>query len=161
MFNKLKKLSKSIFMKILLSILCLGTLTGCGSKKEISIKDLGNKISQSISMSDMKASDLKKAHKLYKINTEDVDDICFFEPKSNLKASQILILKLKDTDKVGSVKESIKKYVDLQGVSFKDYLPEEFNLIEKNVLKSNGKYILLAISKDADKVEELFDKSFK
>ncbi|PGL73878.1 DUF4358 domain-containing protein, partial [Bacillus thuringiensis] len=44
---------------------------------------------------------------------------------------------------------------------FKDYLPDEYFLIEKHVLKTKDNYILLAISKDADKVEKTFDKIFK
>jgi hypothetical protein len=48
-----------------------------------------------------------------------------------------------------------------QTVKFKDYRPEEYYLIEKHVLKSNGLFVFFAVLKDADRMERAFDEALK
>ncbi|WP_142335352.1 DUF4358 domain-containing protein, partial [Bacillus toyonensis] len=62
---------------------------------------------------------------------------------------------------VKNIKEKILSRIEKKSKSFKDYLPDEYFLIEKHVLKTKDNYILLAISKDADKIEKTFDKILK
>ena len=59
------------------------------------------------------------------------------------------------------VEGKIRERLEEQAANFKDYLPDEYYLIEKNVLKTKGNYILFAISEDVDKIEKIFDESFK
>lgn len=62
--------------------------------------------------------------------------------------------------KIDSIKEKISHRIEIQAKNFKDYLPDEYFLIEKHVLKSKDNYILFIISEDADVIEDIFDRSF-
>lgn len=165
MLKFFKKLTKPTLLCMLLILFTVGTLYGCSSKKVTSknpsVKEISKKIEQAIDMSNMKPLDSSKLQKLYKINPDDLDDFSIYAPTSNIKADELAILKVKDANKLNEIKEKVSKRVENQSNSFKDYLPNEYTLIEKHVLKVNGSYILLVISKDSEKVEKVFDESFK
>lgn len=162
----IKKIIKRFSSTLFALIFFLTILSGCSnsestSNKNPSVKDIGSKIEQAINMDDMVSSDINRFKKFYKVNTDDIEDLCFYAPKSNLKASQIAIIKVKDADKVDDIKDKISQYLDEQSESFKTYLPDEYFLLEHKVLKVKDNYILLDVSKDADEVEKIFDDSFK
>ncbi|KNF08587.1 hypothetical protein CLPU_6c00730 [Gottschalkia purinilytica] len=163
---RLKKSRIKKFMAgTLATILIAGALSGCSTKsketKNVSVKEISKKVVESIDTSNMKKEDGNKLEKLYGIKPEDVEEFTVYSPKSNLKADEIAIIKAKDSNDVDKIKEKIEERIKKQESSFKDYLPDEYFLIEKHVLKTNGNYIFLAISKDAEKAENAFDESIK
>ncbi|MCY6484121.1 DUF4358 domain-containing protein [Clostridium aestuarii] len=162
----LKATNKNIFITIILLISTVSFLAGCSNSKNsadenVSVKDINEKVKQTIDVSEMREGDGEKLQKLYDINPEDLEEFVFYTPPSNIKADELIIMKVKDSDKIDDIKEKISKRIEQQGSNFKDYLPEEYYLIEKHVLKDNGNYILLTVSKDAEKIEDIFDEAFK
>ncbi|MCU4724738.1 DUF4358 domain-containing protein [Bacillus cereus] len=109
----------------------------------------------------MKEGDSKKLQKLYNINTDEVESFVLYTAPTNIKADEIAVIKVKDVKNVEDIKKNISNKVEKQSKSFKDYLPDEYFLIEKHVLKTKDNYILFAISKDADKVEKTFNQLLK
>lgn len=163
-----KMINVKSFKKFLMPLLIIGcmmaTFAGCSKgsdAKNVSIKEMGEKIEKEVDLSDMNSGDEAKLEKLYKIKADDVEEFFLYIPKSNIKASEIAIVKVKDANKVEEFKKNFTERLDKQSSSFKDYLPDEYFLIEKNVLKTKDNYIFFTISKDVDKVEKIFDESFK
>lgn len=164
MYTK-KTIKKSILLTFL-SIFILTILSGCSNSKKASdknpaVKDIGKEIEQAIKMDDMSSSDINRFKKLYKVDTDAIQELYFYAPTSNLKASQIAIIKVKDSSKANEIKDKIAEYLDEQSSSFKSYLPDEYFLLQHKVLKVKNNYILLDVSKDAEKVEKIFNDSFK
>lgn len=159
-------MKKNILIIIPLVIFILFAFVGCSvfKKSEVknpSVKEISVKIKQTVDISDMKEGDSKKLKKLYNINSDDVEEFALYTAPSNLRADEIAIIKVKDSNNVNKFKDQISKRIEKQGTSFKDYLPDEYFLIEKHVLKTKGNYILLVISKDAKKIEDIFDGFWK
>lgn len=142
------------------------TFIGCSifNKQEIknpSINEISEKIKQTTDMSNMKEGDSTKLKKLYDISPDDVEEFKLYTASSYLKADEIAIIKVKDSNNVPNIEDKISKRIEKQATSFKDYLPDEYFLVEKNVLKTNGNYILFIISKDSEKIEDVFDEFWK
>ena len=55
----------------------------------------------------------------------------------------------------------MQAYLDDQAESFRDYIPEETKRVENAVLEQRGKYVILCVSGDPDKAEEIIEKAFK
>ncbi|WP_315120117.1 DUF4358 domain-containing protein [uncultured Clostridium sp.] len=161
----MKNLFKNMLLISLIIILPTGILFGCSSKeqssKNPSSKEIGEKISLATNLSEMKEGDSKNLTKLYDISEEDLEDFFLLTAPSNIKADELAIIKVKDEKKIDSIKEKVEKRVENQSTSFKDYLPEEYNLIENHILEVKDKYIFLSISKDSEKAKEVFYESFK
>lgn len=56
-----------------------------------------------------------------------------------------------------NVKEKIKLRIYAHKIKFKDYSPNEYFLVENNVLKTKGPFAFLAVSKEVDKTKRAFD----
>ncbi len=165
LFLKKENLEVRVFTLFLLLSMSFTALSGCSSKTNSapnpSVLEIGAKITEVADLSDMREIDDIKLQKLYGINPDIVDRYWGLIPFSNINAQEILVIKVKDPADVSEVKEKISERVKQQAESFKDYLPEEYFYIQRHVLKSKGNYIFLAISKDADIIEDVFDGFFK
>lgn len=157
-------MKKNVFALTVIMVIILALLTGCSSKdttsKEPSIDEIDQNINDDVDISNMVESDSDKLEKLYDIDIDKVDNFKLYTAKTNIEANELLILKVKNEEDIGDIKEDINDRIESQTNSFKDYLPDEYFLIEKHVLKSNGNYIIFIISEEAEKIESLFDKSF-
>ncbi|AFU17888.1 DUF4358 domain-containing protein [Bacillus toyonensis] len=165
MINLLKLFNIKFVITIIVCTITLGALSGCFGKKEnvnnLSATEIGEKIKQVANLEEMKEGDSKKFQKLYNINTDEIESFVLYTAPTNIKADEIATIKVKDMKNVKNIKEKILSRIEKKSKSFKDYLPDEYFLIEKHVLKTKDNYILLAISKDADKIEKTFDKILK
>lgn len=153
-----------IVMVVILTIV-LSTLSACSNPnsqnaKMPSVQEIGDKISQSVDLSEMIQLDDKKVQKLYDINPDELDEYWIYISASNISAQEIAVIKVKESSSIESIKDKLSERIEKQSISFKDYLPEEYHLLENHILKTKGNYILLVVSKDADIVEDIFDKSF-
>ncbi|HDR8072308.1 TPA: DUF4358 domain-containing protein [Bacillus cereus] len=165
MINLLKLFNIKFVITIIVCTITLGALSGCFGTKEnvnnLSATEIGEKIKQVANLEEMKEGDSKKLQKLYNINTDEIESFVLYTAPTNIKADEITVIKVKDMQNVENIKEKISSRIEKKSKSFKDYLPDEYFLIEKHVLKTKDNYILLAISKDADKIEKTFDKILK
>ena len=158
------KLRKKLLMGFLF-ILAFTTLTGCtksnNSVAEPSIVDMDNQLKGKVDLSNMDIGNSEKLEKLYGINPEELEEFLLYIPKTNIEANEIGIFKVKDTKNIDNIKEKVENRIKMQADIFKDYLPEEYYLIEKHVLKTKDNYILFIISEETETIEEIFDESFK
>lgn len=140
-------------------------LAGCsasnGASEELSAAEVGEYIGQAVSLDGMKQRDLEKLQGLYPIEAEKVEDFVLYTSSSNIRADELVIIKVKDANEVDGMLASIQKRIEAQTAKFQDYLPEEYYLIEKHVLKTKGRLILFVVSDGADRIEEAFDKALK
>ncbi|OLR27612.1 DUF4358 domain-containing protein [Bacillus cereus] len=165
MINLWKLFNIKFVITIIVCTITLGALSGCFGKKEnvnnLSATEIGEKIKHVTNLEEMKEGDSKKLQKLYNIKTDEVESFVLYTAPTNIKADEIAVMKVKDMKNVENIKEKISNRIEKKSKSFKDYLPDEYFLMEKRVLKTKDNYILLAISKDADKVEKTFDEILK
>jgi hypothetical protein len=161
-----KNLNKKIIISTLLIILTMGILGGCGSStkpeaKNPPVKEISEKIRQTADISQMKEGNEAKLKKLFDISTDELDGYVFYMAPSNVKADELLIMKLKDSNNINAIKDKIVKRSDKQAATFKDYAPDEYYLLQKKVIKTKDNYIIYVVSKDAEKISNAFDEAFK
>lgn len=164
MIRNLRKSKVTLLTLLLLLIFAVGSLYGCSSKKSTknpSIDEILAKVKGATDISQMPEIDGEKLKMLYDIDAADLEGFKVYIAPSNIKADELAIIKVKDQKKVDEIKNKVAKRVENQGASFKDYLPEEYSLIQNHVLKTQGNYVFLTISKDAEKIEAAFDEAFK
>ncbi|KEI01682.1 DUF4358 domain-containing protein [Clostridium botulinum] len=163
--KNLRKQNKKILITLFLLIFSASVFSACSnsaeSNKNVAIKDISEKISSVTDVSQMKKGDTEKLKKLYKIDAKDAEEFILYTAPSNIKADEIAVIKVKDSNQVEDVKKKMGKRIEKQSASFKDYLPKEYDLIEKHVLKNKDNYVILIISKDVEKIEKAIDESFK
>ncbi|NGP57411.1 DUF4358 domain-containing protein [Paenibacillus thiaminolyticus] len=153
---------KSLALVMMLAVV-IGALAGCSGKQdgeELSAAAVAERIQRAVNLDEMKQGDRKKLHKLYHIEADEVEDFMLYTAASNVKADELAIIKVKDADQAERLKQNILQRIDAQTVKFKDYRPDEYFLIEKHVLKTKGRFVFFAVSKEAAKMEAAFDSAW-
>ncbi|MDU2241943.1 MAG: DUF4358 domain-containing protein, partial [Paenibacillus sp.] len=97
---------------------------------------------------------------LYHLSSGDVASFVLYTASSNVKADELLVIQLKEESEKDRIMAKIEGRIAAQTAKFKNYRPEEYDLIEKRVLKTHGLFILFAVSAEADSMERVFDETF-
>lgn len=79
----------------------------------------------------------------------------------NVNADEIIVLEAKDEADVASLKESLEKELENQDMTWKQYLPDQYEKVEDNIITTNGKYLLYVTYSEPDKIEEIFNSHTK
>lgn len=93
-------------------------------------------------------------------DTGTVESYSMYICGSGAFADEAAVFVMRSEDAAEALMEALQKRVDARLVDYKDYKPEECGKLESAVIKSNGKYVLYAVSSDNDKAEEIFDSKF-
>ncbi|MBU3143735.1 DUF4358 domain-containing protein [Clostridium sp. CF012] len=160
------KMFKNIQKKVL--ILSLVTITfgifqGCAfiQTKSPEIPEIIANVQKVTDLSPMEKGNKTKLRKLYSTSTKGLEDFALFAPRTNMEANQILILKVKSQDDMDDLLENFEKIIERQSNSFKDYSPDQYDLLENHNLEVKGNYLILIVSKDVDKITKAVNDSFK
>ncbi|HAK42456.1 MAG TPA: hypothetical protein DCM59_06795 [Clostridium sp.] len=129
--------------------------------KDVDMDSLRQSLSQIIDSEHMDIGDSSKLRKLYYISKNEVEDFILYSPKSNMEASEVLILKAKNEEDIEQLKVKVEERIKKQSDSFKNYRPEEYDIISNRVLDIKGKYLILIISSESEKIEAAINKEFK
>ncbi|PGS78312.1 hypothetical protein COC69_15825 [Bacillus cereus] len=159
----MRRFFKKIHIKrggiMIMCIMIASALIGCSSQtKDVSANEIGETIQKGVKMDEVEKGDQKKLQKLYEINAEDIVGFALYTASTNMKADELLILKVKNSKDIETMKKKVEDRINSQSQKFKDYLPNENFLVENHVLKIKGNYILLAISAQSDKIEKKFQE---
>jgi len=76
-------------------------------------------------------------------------------------ADEIFVLKAKEEKDVESLKASLQKELDAQIQTWERYLPDQYEKVKNNVLKTKGNYVLYVTYDNVDAVELIFDEKVK
>lgn len=129
--------------------------------KDVDMDSLRQSLSQIVDSEHMDIGDSSKLRKLYYISKNEVEDFILYSPKSNMEANEVLILKAKNEEDIEHLKVKVEERVKKQSDSFKNYRPEEYDIISNRVLDIKGKYLILIISSESEKIESAINKEFK
>ncbi|WP_392486082.1 DUF4358 domain-containing protein [Haloimpatiens sp. FM7315] len=158
-YKKNNLVSIILFSFVFISVLILGySFTEVKSPK---ISDIITNVKKNSDLSAMVKSDKFKLRKLYGINFNKLEDFIFYAPKTNMQANELLIMKVKNQDDIEYLKELVNARIEKQSSSFKNYAPDEYQILENHIFKIRGKYAILVISKNPDKIMTDINKSFK
>lgn len=140
-------------------------LTACsgsgGMVEPLSAAEVGDRVVQAVSVPDMKPGDAEKLEKLYRIEAAEIEDFILYVASSNVQADELAVIRFKDEKLAERSREKFAQRIETQAAKFKDYRPELFFLIEKHVWKAKGRYVLFAVSKEAEPIERAFDDALK
>ncbi|WP_042276418.1 DUF4358 domain-containing protein [[Clostridium] dakarense] len=155
----MKKYIKKILaiMVINISIFTIG----CSSEINISINEIESDLVKNINTDRMEKGDKKSLIRFYGINPDDLEDFVLYIPKSNMDVDEMLVLKVKDLEKLEFIEESIESRVNRQIENFNGYGVEQVGLLDNYEMKIKDKYIFFVVSDKAEEIKDEFIKSIK
>lgn len=128
--------------------------------KEPDMANLKTKLLESADLTNIVEGDAQRLRKLYYINKNNLEEFIFFAPKTNMDASEILILKAKSKEDLTELKEKVEARLEKSANSFESYKPDQYELIENKILKVRGNYLILVVSEKVLEIEKIIDGEF-
>lgn len=128
---------------------------------QINIEELATQISQSGSFEDSIAKvDNEIVMESYGFSNEEINEIVSYQG-SGATSEELVILHATDKSQLNSIKDKIGNRLTERKEAFESYLPEEVFKIDNHLLDIKGNYVILCISNDPSKVEEVINNYIK
>lgn len=94
----------------------------------------------------------------YGISTDKLEEYVFSMSEEATSAETIAIIKVKDEADVDEIRGALEVVIDQKRGEMEDYLPDQFEIVDKSSVKTNGKYVYLIISEQADEITSILEE---
>lgn len=157
-----KKILIPIIIIILIAIIVSIILfNNNDSSLEIDIEELSKQIVESGVFSDELAKiDNQIVMTDYSFTSEEIKGIVSYQG-SGATSEELVVLEVNNKSFLNSVKNKIDTRLNERKGAFESYLPEEVFKIDNNLLEVKGNYLIMCISNDSNKVNEVINNYIK
>lgn len=98
---------------------------------------------------------------LYGIDASLLEDYCAKVPLMNVKVNEIVILKVKDSQNVSTVKAALQSRKDSVVKQFEQYLQDQLEIAQAGIVGTNGNYVYLIMDEHASSMESALIAALK
>jgi len=134
---------------------------GCGAKEnvEIDIDTLASDLVSGIVFDDeMSLIDDGMIPMIY--NADVYDDAVLYMG-SGATAEEIAVFECENETRAKGALDEAKSHIESQIISYEDYIPAEVQRLEQAVVRQAGRYVIVAVTADADAAEKIIDSHLK
>lgn len=97
----------------------------------------------------------------YEINKGDIEQGYIIQQMMNVKSDLIIVLKADDKTKLDSLEKKLEEIKENQIGIWEQYLPDQYEKVKNNIIKSKGNYLLYVTYENPEEIEEIFDNLLK
>ena len=153
---------KKLVYAILLVCLVFG-LAACGGAKalDVDVEQLLSDMAAKVGWKDMMTMSSKHLKNLYGIAETDVVKFSGVMKNDGITADEILLIEAENETKADALKEKLQARLKNKANEAKDYLAEQYAVIEKAEIKQKGQYLALLVSPDVDALSKLWEAAMK
>lgn len=94
----------------------------------------------------------------YGIDPEKLEEYIFVMSEEATSAETIVIMKVKDEGDVEKISGALQVVVDEKRGEMENYLPEQFEIVDKSSVKTKGNYVYLVISESQDTIVSMIEE---
>lgn len=131
-------------------------------EKTVSVETLVGNVQAVAEMNKVSAMDNTIASEMYNnLDLSLLDEYSFNMPLINVKCDEITIVKVKDAKDVEMVKKAMEYRYENIVNTWKQYLPDQYEIVQKGQIVTNGKYLMLLIAPEVEKGVQAFNEALK
>ncbi len=91
----------------------------------------------------------------YGIDFSSIDDYIFVMSEMSTSVETVAVFKSEDAAARESVSAALQTFADGKRAEMENYLPEQFDIVDRSSVKTSGDYVYLVISENAEAIEEI------
>lgn len=148
---------------LLIVTLAMVALFGCGKKDkekkhDFEVSKLASEINDNIRFDEITESPAgsKVLAVKYEIDESEIINCAVYNSSST--AEEIAVIETKDEKSADAVLEAAKKHIETQKALYESYAPDEVARLDKAIVKKLSKYVVVCVTSDTDKANEIIDK---
>lgn len=128
------------------------------SVKDVDMDKVGKVMGQIPSVSSLHKGTDKSLLRYYDLTGDDYDGYIMYKSGSPMSVDELLIIKTKEDSQRSAVESAMRRHVRQQMKSFEGYGTTQVALLKAKILDTEGPYVFLAVSEDAEQWKKAFDK---
>lgn len=147
-------------------------LVGCGNKKveiettlemkeEKNLSEIYVEIEEAIELPEMIALNDDYISNYYGIDLGTLEEYLFRNAEEIIYADTVILMKAKDEASVSGLQEVLETIITQKKLELENYLPEQFEIVEKSKVETSGAYVYLVISEERNTIIEIIEKYIK
>lgn len=94
----------------------------------------------------------------YGIQTQKLEEYVFSISEEATSAEAVVIMKVKQEADAESVSAALQVVIDEKRNEMENYLPEQFEIVDKSVVVTKGSYVYLVISDKEDEISRIIEE---
>lgn len=154
---------KKLMTLTMMLILTL-TMTACSQNgdtgKNADLPKTLETMKTEVGFSDIVELDQEGLKTNYGIEEEDVKQFAALVDASGVKCEEVVLIEAKDADAAKTVKECLDKRLKSKLAQNKDYLPEQYAIIQKCSVEQDGNYVSMIVGQEHEKMSEIYHNAF-
>ena len=154
--GKLDRINLLKYLMVVLLIIYVVFLVTREGDNTVSVDTIEKNITKAVKLEGMKKGTTQDLKKYYSLNANDYEGISLYIPDDVMSVNEILVIKV---SQIETVEKAVESRVNTQEKNFEGYGVEQTKLIHAAIIETRGRYVLLAVSKDADRIDAAFKKS--
>lgn len=155
-----------LIVGLLLSF-CL--FAGCGDKSgdekktEVTqtLEEIYTQMEENVELSPMLKLEDDYITNYYGVDLSTFDEYVFMTAENALLAETIIMVKMKEGESSEAVVKLLENIIKQKKAELENYLPEQFKIVEKSEVTTNGNYVILIISSKKAELEEQLPEALR
>ena len=146
-----------------MSVLLLLGITACGGVKtaEVDVAQVMEEMREAHPIQgSLQLTDTDMLN-FYGIDTDTLESYSAEMAADGITANEVVLVKAKDEESAKTVETKLQNRLDARRNEFKNYLPDQYAVVEKSEVKRDGVYVRLIMSPYQDELAELYDSRLK
>lgn len=120
-----------------------------------SVKDIYGEITQKVALNSPMVVPDDYISNYYGIDVGSLDEYVFSMSEAAISAETVAILKAKDAGSTAGLSAALQTVIDQKKSEMENYLPDQFQIVDKSSVRVNGNYVYLVISDQADAINQI------
>lgn len=120
-----------------------------------SVQDIYGEIGQKVALNSPMILPDDFIMNYYGIDVSTLDEYVFSMSEAAISAETVVILKAKDAGSTSALSASLQTVIDQKRSEMENYLPEQFEIVDKSSVQVKGNYVYLVISENADAISQI------
>lgn len=151
----------SLFLLLLATALFLWTGCAKSPPKEADLPAVMETMKQKITntqMMDLSTKDLKPN---FGIDEKDVKQFAAYVDSTGTKGDEILLFEGTDDGAAGRIEEKLNDRHHQKEIEMKNYLPEEYAMLQKCKVERDGNFIAMIVSPQQEDLKQIYHNALK
>lgn len=98
---------------------------------------------------------------VYQIDPSSFEQVVVYGAMMNVKSNEIIVIKAKDTSNLNEAKSALSARLSTLNEQWKNYLPDQYELVKAGTVTTNGLYAALVIAQEAQKAVSAFHSAVR
>lgn len=138
-----------------------GTESKTQSEEEKTMQEIYEEIVESVEQPEMVILNDNYIANYYGIDLSLLEDYLFASAEDVIFADTIVMMKVKEESSAQTMKEVLDTMIAQKKLELENYLPEQFQIVEKSKVVVSGTYVYLVISEKAEEIENVMTQYLK